>query len=443
MSVSYADLNLEIKRKIRDVLIRFRNDKEMYETAKNRLTNIFNTYFGKEDLKKKNISVLYSCSRVKDEDSILKKIIKKSLEEKKDFGYEDLTDLVGIRLICLSTSDVRRLKDEILNSSDIEKATKNGEPIVKDYLTNEKDSGYRGIHIIVNVPIDYKGNKIKVPCEIQLRTILMDIYATAEHANYKKSFEGKEKEKIKNVGKKLNDIEDKFDRLHSKYVPSEEVVVDERVKREFDKLRPLYDATQSIAEYRIRQILNKFETKYPNSLKYMRSRIKPVSSVTRKIRKHGYEISEDSIIENVKDAVGFNIVCYDIKDLDQLLLFFITSLGTEMISYKNYVAEPKESGYEAFHIIISVPVYGKNVPVEIQLKSMLMEAWSLHDDYLYGTTKPEDYQNELKRMTDDLKLISATLAEIKENEKKTKPESIVEKLERESKTVKTLRFEKK
>ena len=50
-----------------------------------------------------------------------------------------------------------------------------------DYIKNPKPSGYRSLHLVVNVPIVISEGTMVLPVEIQLRTIAMDMWASLEH----------------------------------------------------------------------------------------------------------------------------------------------------------------------------------------------------------------------------------------------------------------------
>ena len=51
----------------------------------------------------------------------------------------------------------------------------------KDYVTNPKESGYSSYHMIVEVPVKLTQKTIYVKCEIQIRTLAMDFWASFEH----------------------------------------------------------------------------------------------------------------------------------------------------------------------------------------------------------------------------------------------------------------------
>ena len=69
----------------------------------------------------------------------------------------------------------------------LKKIRKKDIPITKDYIKNPKPSGYRSLHLIVQVPIFLQNTKKFVNVEVQFRTIAMDFWASLEHKmRYKK-----------------------------------------------------------------------------------------------------------------------------------------------------------------------------------------------------------------------------------------------------------------
>ena len=79
------------------------------------------------------------------------------------------------------------LADSFLNQDDIRLIEK------KDYIKNPKKSGYRSLHLIIEVPIFLKNEKKYMKVEVQLRTIAMDFWASLEHKlRYKKNIPSEE-----------------------------------------------------------------------------------------------------------------------------------------------------------------------------------------------------------------------------------------------------------
>ena len=121
-------------------------------------------------------------TRVKDYDSILRKLIRKRLPKTLESIEENINDVAGVRVICSFVDDIYRLANCLLQQDDITLISK------KDYIISPKPSGYRSLHLIVSVPIFLENEKKDVKVEVQLRTIAMDFWASLEHKmKYKKS----------------------------------------------------------------------------------------------------------------------------------------------------------------------------------------------------------------------------------------------------------------
>ena len=72
----------------------------------------------------------------------------------------------------------------------------------------------------------------------------------------------------------------------------------------------------------------------------------------------------------------FEICCkvFSIKNLLQKLT------GERTIKEKDYMTNPKKSGYSDYHIILGIPIVLSqqiiNVKVEVQIRTMAMDIWS-------------------------------------------------------------------
>lgn len=69
----------------------------------------------------------------------------------------------------------------------------------KDYVTNPKESGYASYHMIVEIPVYLTQKTIYVKCEIQIRTLAMDFWASFEHKVKYKSEKGVTKKMSKEL----------------------------------------------------------------------------------------------------------------------------------------------------------------------------------------------------------------------------------------------------
>lgn len=128
-------------------------------------------------------------SRMKSNESLAKKIHRKNLPMNLDSIYENIFDVAGVRVICSFPEDIYMLADCLLQQDDIKLIER------KDYIKNPKPSGYRSLHLIVEVPIFLQNEKRLMKVEVQLRTIAMDFWASLEHKlRYKKNIPESEAE---------------------------------------------------------------------------------------------------------------------------------------------------------------------------------------------------------------------------------------------------------
>jgi putative GTP pyrophosphokinase len=125
-------------------------------------------------------------TRIKTPQSIIDKMKKKNVPITYKNMIEDINDIAGVRVICLSKKDIFYIKDLIKKMPDIDILKE------KDYVTYPKKSGYSSYHLIVKVPIALSKNNIYVKVEIQIRTIAMDFWANLEHKMKYKPNKGKE-----------------------------------------------------------------------------------------------------------------------------------------------------------------------------------------------------------------------------------------------------------
>jgi len=121
-------------------------------------------------------------TRIKSDDSLMRKIRDRHVPLNLEAIQEEIRDIAGVRVICSFQDDIYMLADCLMKQDDIKTLE------IKDYIKNPKPSGYRSLHLIVEVPIFLQNEKRSMKVEIQLRTIAMDFWASLEHKlMYKKN----------------------------------------------------------------------------------------------------------------------------------------------------------------------------------------------------------------------------------------------------------------
>ena len=126
-------------------------------------------------------------SRLKSTDSLAKKLARKGFPMSVDSIEENIFDVAGVRVVCTFPEDMFSLAESLLSQDDVTLIER------RDYVASPKPSGYRSLHLIIEVPIFLEREKRSVKVEVQLRTISMNFWASLEHQlRYKKNLPDEE-----------------------------------------------------------------------------------------------------------------------------------------------------------------------------------------------------------------------------------------------------------
>ncbi len=155
----------------------------------------------------------------------------------------------------------------------------------------------------------------------------------------------------------------------------------EEESKTFQKIMFIYKMAIKEINTKIEIMQEQFKFLYNYDLiDHIDFRIKAPKSIINKMKDKNCNLTYKDMIKNINDIAGVRVVCplkkdiYSIKNLIQRLP------GIETIKEKDYIKNPKESGYSAYHLILHVPVMLTQkiiyVKVEIQIKTIAMDFWS-------------------------------------------------------------------
>ena len=115
-----------------------------------------------------------SAGRVKSVSSILEKMQRKNIPFER--MEEEVEDIAGVRIICQFVEDIEKVNALLSHRQDMKVIER------KDYLANQKKSGYRSLHLIVKYAVETIHGSRDILAEIQIRTMAMNFWATTEHS---------------------------------------------------------------------------------------------------------------------------------------------------------------------------------------------------------------------------------------------------------------------
>lgn len=134
-----------------------------------------------------------------------------------------------------------------------------------------------------------------------------------------------------------------------------------------------------------------YEKKGNHIIRFTEKRLKTPKSIYDKIVRKKKKSTIDTIEEDINDLAGVRIICFDIAQIYKLACVIGKQESFEIKKVKDYVRKPKENGYQSYHIQLKVD----GVKVEIQIRTILMDAWSSLDRILIYK-KDEKISREIK-----------------------------------------------
>lgn len=166
----------------------------------------------------------------------------------------------------------------------------------------------------------------------------------------------------------------------------------------------LYNSALKEVETKL-EILNeefKHIHKY-NPIEHIKTRIKSPESIVKKLKRYGHETSIENMVKYVNDIAGVRIICSFTSDIYRLAEMIGNQSDLKVLSIKDYMKTPKESGYQSYHMLVAVPIYLSNgvaeTKVEIQIRTIAMDFWASLEHkiyYKYEGNAPEYMSRELK-----------------------------------------------
>ena len=186
------------------------------------------------------------------------------------------------------------------------------------------------------------------------------------------------------------------------FLENKEQALDVR-EEPFDKLMFFYKSALAQLTTQMNILKDEFLVMYNYDLiDHIDTRIKEPKSIIKKMEKKQYEKTYINLIEKINDIAGMRIVCTTKDDI-----FFIKELikktpEINVLKEKDYITNPKASGYSSYHMIVEVPVRLTQkivyVKCEIQIRTLAMDFWSNFEHKV----KYKSEQEVSKKMSEEL-----------------------------------------
>lgn len=117
-----------------------------------------------------------------------------------------------------------------------------------------------------------------------------------------------------------------------------------------------------------------------NPIESIKTRLKSMESIQEKLIRKNLVPNLSSVENNIYDIAGVRVICSFIDDIYMLADCLLRQEDIKLIKKKDYIKNPKPNGYRSLHLIVEIPIFlcneKKFVKVEIQLRTISMEAWA-------------------------------------------------------------------
>lgn len=170
------------------------------------------------------------------------------------------------------------------------------------------------------------------------------------------------------------------------------------------KLQQIYDAGIKEIKTKLEILDAEFKLKHDhNPIHHIESRLKKPESIVKKAIHKNITLTERSIIDHIHDIAGIRVICNYVDDVYRVAKLLVQQDDIKVIEVKDYIENPKPSGYRSLHLVLEIPIFlaegPKPIHVEVQLRTIAMDFWaSLEHKLKYKTDNqvPEDIREELQ-----------------------------------------------
>lgn len=165
-----------------------------------------------------------------------------------------------------------------------------------------------------------------------------------------------------------------------------------------------------------------------NPIEHIKSRIKTPESIVKKLKKNGYDSTLENMAHYINDIAGIRVICSFTSDIYRIADMIGKQNDIRILSIKDYIENPKESGYKSYHMIVTVPIYLSDsvvdTKVEIQIRTIAMDFWASLEHkiyYKFEGNAPRYIRNELRECAQIISHLDAKMLSLNEAIQSSQP----------------------
>lgn len=158
-----------------------------------------------------------------------------------------------------------------------------------------------------------------------------------------------------------------------------------------------------------------------NPIEHIKSRIKSSESIVKKLKRNGYESTIENMVEYVNDIAGIRVICSFTSDIYRIAEMISNQNDIKVLAIKDYIKNPKASGYKSYHMLVTVPIYLSDrivqTKVEIQIRTVAMDFWASLEhkiNYKFEGKVPQYIKEELVECANMISDVDARMLKLNE-----------------------------
>ncbi|MBC9783724.1 hypothetical protein H1S01_04255 [Heliobacterium chlorum] len=140
---------------------------------------------------------------------------------------------------------------------------------------------------------------------------------------------------------------------------------------------------------------------------FIESRTKKAKSLIEKARRYGWPVNE-GITKNIKDIAGLRVIVQHLDDISRVVDILKKRSDMRLVNEKDFLRNPKASGYRSYHLIIEYDMYAPEGPItrfaEIQVRTVGQHFWAVLQHsmmYKYGLEVPTHIAENLRLIAEE------------------------------------------
>ena len=137
-----------------------------------------------------------------------------------------------------------------------------------------------------------------------------------------------------------------------------------------------------------------------NPIETIKTRIKSPASIMEKLERKGFELSVQSIKDNLDDDI------YKVADM------LTNQDDIKILSKKDYIRNPKKNGYRSLHLVVEIPIFLSNekkpMRVEVQIRTIAMDFWASLEHEIHYKKFSNSNVEAVKQLTECADVIYET-----------------------------------